>query len=97
MKINLRGTVQEFKPIEKFTYEGKPLKKRIINFAINKKENIFVELREKEIDKAAFLGLKIGDEIKLQVKFLGSQKDGKYYNNIVVTALAMPWEKFPNE
>jgi len=97
MKISLTGTVQEFKQIKKFTHKGKTLKKRVINFALNKKENIFVELREKEIDKIAFLNIKEGDEIRLQIQFLGSQKDGKYYNNIVASSVAMPWEKFPGE
>ena len=73
---------------ELITIEGKPTKKRaIVTVSTEDEQKAFFEVRDAIIARIEKLGIRKGDEINIGFVFIGSEKQGRTYNNLFINQI----------
>jgi DNA helicase TIP49 (TBP-interacting protein) len=90
-KKNLTPFVGYFERMSKpelIVIEGKPTKKRaIVTVTTEDEQKAFFEVRDAMIAKIEKIGLRKGDEITVGFVFIGSEKNGRTYNNLFINQI----------
>lgn len=82
------GYFQSMSKPELITIEGRPTKKRAIVAIITEDEQkAFFEVRDAMIARIEKLGIRKGDEVQIGFVFIGSEKNGKIYNNLFINEI----------
>lgn len=68
-------------------YLGKDKYKATVTIVTEDQQTLFLEAREKTLTKINTLGIVKGDEVTIGIVFLGSEKDGRKYNNIFLNKI----------
>jgi hypothetical protein len=91
--MEIEGVITEFKELITFTKNDRQFQRQIVSVASKDRQIVFIELRGRFIDKLRSLKLEVGDTAIFEFMFLGSDKNGNYYNNVVAKDIRYGWEK----
>lgn len=84
----ITGYFQGMSKPEAIIVEGKPTKKRaIITITTEDEQKAFFEVRDAIIAKVDKIGIRKGDEVEIGFVFIGSDKNGRLYNNLFINKI----------
>lgn len=63
------------------------LRKRLLTIVTSDKQKFFPELRNNKLYLLESENLEVGDTVKIEFSFEGSEKNGKRYNNIFIASI----------
>ncbi len=90
-KKNLTPFVGYFEKMSKpetIVVEGKEPKKRaIVTITTEDQQKAFFEVRDAVIARIVKLGLRPGDQVEIGFVFIGSEKNGRTYNNLFINQI----------
>lgn len=90
-KKNLTLFVGYFEGMSKpelITVENRPTKKRaVVTVSTEDEQKAFFEVRDAIIARIEKLGVRKGDEVKIGFVFIGSEKQGRTYNNLFINEI----------
>lgn len=89
----IKATIVEFKEEYSFLNKGKIYRRQIVHLVTEDRQRLFVELRDKKIDQIRDMKLVCGETANFKIVFKGSDKNSKYFNNIVIKEIKYEWEK----
>lgn len=82
------GYFQGMSKPELITIEGKPTKKRaIVTIITEDEQKAFFEVRDAMIARIEKIGIRKGDEVQIGFVFIGSEKSGRFYNNLFINEI----------
>ena len=82
------GYFQSMSKPELIIAEGRPTKKRaIITITTEDEQKAFFEVRDAIIAKVDKIGIRKGDEVEIGFVFIGSDKNGRLYNNLFINKI----------
>jgi hypothetical protein len=68
--------------------EGRPTKKRaVVTIVTEDEQKAFFEIRDAVIARIDKIGIRKGDEITIGFVFIGSEKNGRTYNNLFINQI----------
>lgn len=67
--------------------EGGPKQRAIVTMVTNDEQKAYFEVRDTLIARIKKLGLRPGDEVEIGFVFIGSEKNGKTYNNLYINRI----------
>jgi len=79
--MKIQGILEEFKEETSFTIKGKLYLRQIITVIAINNQKLFIELRGNTMK------IQAGDEVFVDIEFLGSQKGDRYFNNIIAKSI----------
>lgn len=84
----LQGYFEKMSIPETVQIEGKGTKKRaIVTVNTEDEQRAFFEVRDTIISRIEKLGLRPGDQIEIGFVFIGSEKNGRTYNNLFINQI----------
>lgn len=82
------GYFQSMSKPELIIAEGRPTKKRaIVSITTEDEQKAFFEVRDAIIARIEKLGIRKGDEVLIGFVFIGSEKNGRVYNNLFINVI----------
>jgi hypothetical protein len=82
------GYFEKMSKPELIIIEGRPTKKRAIVSVITEDEQkAFFEVRDAIIARIEKIGIRKGDEVQVGFVFIGSEKNGRVYNNLFINEI----------
>lgn len=82
------GYFQSMSKPELIIAEGRPTKKRaIVSIITEDDQKAFFEVRDAIIARVEKLGIRKGDEVQIGFVFIGSEKNGRIYNNLFINEI----------
>jgi hypothetical protein len=85
--MKIQGILEEFKEETSFTIKGKLYLRQIITVIAINNQKLFIELRGNTIKRVRAMKIQAGDEVFVDIEFLGSQKGNRYFNNIIAKSI----------
>jgi hypothetical protein len=84
----LTGYFQGMTKPELISVDGKPTKKRsLVTIFTEDEQRAYFEVRDSVIARIEKLGLLKGDEVQVAFVFIGSEKNGRTYNNLFINEI----------
>ncbi len=84
----LTGYFQGMSKPELISVEGKPTKKRsLVTIFTEDEQRAYFEVRDSVIARIEKLGILKGDEVQVGFVFIGSEKNGRTYNNLFINEI----------
>lgn len=84
--FKLTGNILFIGEIETYERQGRePLSKRMIALEVGNGQKLFAEIRPSNFEVSQYL--RAGQRVKVSYVFAGSEKNGKQYNNIIITEI----------
>ena len=82
------GYFESMSTPETISKEGKPTKKRsVVKVTTEDEQTVYFEVRDAVISRIEKLGLISGDVVEIGFVFIGSEKNGRTYNNIFINQI----------
>jgi hypothetical protein len=83
-----KGYFESMSTPEVISKEGTPLKKRsVVKISTEDEQTAFFEVRDALISRIEKLGVIRGDVVEIGFVFIGSEKNGRTYNNIFINQI----------
>jgi hypothetical protein len=84
----LQGYFEKMSKPEAIIVEGRDPKKRaIVTITTEDEQKAFFEVRDAVIARIDKLGLRTGDQVEIGFVFIGSEKNGRVYNNLFINQI----------
>ena len=84
----LKGEFSGMSKPEIFQKEGlEPIQRSTVVITTDDGQTAYLEARKKMIELIKKLGLKTGDSVEVSFVFMGTEKQGKVYNNLFINAI----------
>jgi hypothetical protein len=84
----LQGYFEKMSNPEAIIIEGRDPKKRaVVTIVTEDEQKAFFEVRDAVIARIEKLGLRPGDQIEIGFVFIGSEKNGRVYNNLFINQI----------
>lgn len=84
----LQGYFEKMSKPETILVEGKSPKKRaVVTITTEDQQMAFFEIRDAVIARIEKLGLRPGDQVEIGFVFIGSEKNGRIYNNLFINQI----------
>ena len=84
----LQGYFEKMSKPEAIIVEGRDPKKRaVVTVVTEDEQKAFFEVRDAVIARIDKLGLRPGDQIEIGFVFIGSEKNGRTYNNLFINQI----------
>lgn len=84
----LQGYFEKMSSPEAIIIEGRDPKKRaVVTIVTEDEQKAFFEVRDAVIARIEKLGLRPGDQIEIGFVFIGSEKNGRTYNNLFINQI----------
>lgn len=81
--FKIKANLIKIGEIESFQRVGKqPLRKQSLSLETDDGQKLFCEARPKTFEEVTFM--RVGMKIEIDFIFIGSEKNGKQYNNIII-------------
>ncbi len=85
---NFVGYFQKMSKPELISVEGKPTRKRaVVTIITEDEQTAFFEVRDAIIARIEKIGVRKGDEVQIGFVFIGSEKNGRIYNNLFINEI----------
>ena len=82
------GYFEKMSTPEIIPVEGKAPKKRaVVTIVTEDEQKAFFEVREAVISRIEKMGIRPGDQIEIGFVFIGSEKNGRTYNNLFINQI----------
>jgi hypothetical protein len=82
------GYFEKMSNPEAITIEGRPAKKRaVVTIVTEDEQKAFFEVRDAVILRIEKMGIRPGDQIEIGFVFIGSEKNGRTYNNLFINQI----------
>lgn len=82
------GYFEKMSTPELIPVEGKQTKKRaVVTVVTEDEQKAFFEVREAVISRIEKMGIRPGDQIQIGFVFIGSEKNGRTYNNLFINQI----------
>jgi len=82
------GYFEKMSTPELIKVQGKPDKKRaVVTLVTEDDQKAFFEVREAVISRIEKMGIRTGDQIEIGFVFIGSEKNGRTYNNLFINQI----------
>jgi hypothetical protein len=82
------GYFEKMSKPEAIKIEGRDPKKRaIVTITTEDQQKAFFEVRDAVIARIEKLGLRPGDQVEIGFVFIGSEKNGRTYNNLFINQI----------
>ncbi len=82
------GYFEKMSTLELIPVEGKQTKKRaVVTVVTEDEQKAFFEVREAVISRIEKMGIRPGDQIQIGFVFIGSEKNGRTYNNLFINQI----------
>ena len=84
----LQGYFEKMSKPEAVIVEGRgPKKRAVVTITTEDQQKAFFEVRDAVIARIEKLGLRPGDQIEIGFVFIGSEKNGRTYNNLFINQI----------
>jgi DNA helicase TIP49 (TBP-interacting protein) len=82
------GYFEKVSTPEAIVVEGRPTKKRaVVTITTEDGQKAFFEIRDVMISRIDKLGIRPGDQVEIGFVFIGSEKNGRTYNNLFINEI----------
>lgn len=82
------GYFEKMSNPETIVIEGRPTKKRaVVTLTTEDEQKAFFEVRDVIISRIEKLGIRPGDQVEIGFVFIGSEKNGRTYNNLFINQI----------
>jgi DNA helicase TIP49 (TBP-interacting protein) len=82
------GYFEKMSTPESIVVEGKAPKKRaVVTIVTEDEQKAFFEVRDAVIKRIDNMGIRPGDQIEIGFVFIGSEKNGRTYNNLFINQI----------
>jgi DNA helicase TIP49 (TBP-interacting protein) len=82
------GYFEKMSTPENIVIEGRPSKKRaVVTITTEDEQKAFFEVRDAVIQRIEKMGIRPGDQIEIGFVFIGSEKNGRTYNNLFINQI----------
>ena len=82
------GYFEKMSTPETINIEGRPSKKRaVVTLTTDDEQKAFFEVRDIIISRIDKLGIRPGDQVEVGFVFIGSEKNGRTYNNLFINQI----------
>lgn len=84
----LVGYFEKMSTPEDIIIERKPSKKRaVVTIVTEDGQKAFFEIRDGIIARIEKMGIRLGDQVEIGFVFIGSEKNGRIYNNLFINEI----------
>jgi DNA helicase TIP49 (TBP-interacting protein) len=82
-----KGYVEKISEPQEIKKGNQTIKRAVLTLSTIDEQKMFVELRDKMLERVQTIGIAPGDKVAITVNFLGQEKQGRTFNNIVCRTL----------
>ena len=82
------GYFEKMSTPETIVIDGRPIKKRaVVTIVTEDEQKAFFEVRDAVILRIEKMGIRLGDQIEVGFVLIGSEKNGRTYNNLFINQI----------
>tara|TARA_R110000868_G_scaffold302011_2_gene562499 strand:- start:483 stop:776 length:294 start_codon:yes stop_codon:yes gene_type:complete len=84
----LQGYFEKMSKPETIVVQGRDPKKRaVVTIVTEDEQKAFFEIRDAVIARIEKMGIRPGDQVEIGFVFIGSEKNGRVYNNLFINQI----------